>query len=121
MAHDSLRKSVFELVNDLGLDVVAFGGEFHSIEEEDETDQPERSVRVRAHSAKVALSPPIFLAAFVQTRHHRHYIFGGSPESLPFHPTAISVACEPSEFNHLIEMLTFLEGITKRFTTPHSL
>lgn len=47
MAHDSLRKSVFELVNDLGLDTVAFDGEFHSIAEEDEADQPERSVRRR--------------------------------------------------------------------------
>lgn len=45
MAHDSLRKSVFELVNDLGLDTIAFDGEFHSIAEEDEPDQPERSVR----------------------------------------------------------------------------
>lgn len=98
MAHDSLRKSVFELVNDLGLDVVAFGGEFHSIAEEDETEQPERSVRVRTHSAKVALSPPIFLAAFVQTRHYRHCILGGSPESLPFNPTAVCVARTPSQF-----------------------
>ncbi len=47
MAHDSLRKSVFELVNDLGLDTVAFDGEFHSITEEDEPDQPEFSVRAR--------------------------------------------------------------------------
>lgn len=45
MAHDSLRKSVFELVNDLGLDTVAFDGEFHSITEEDELDQPDSSVR----------------------------------------------------------------------------
>jgi hypothetical protein len=47
MAHDSLRKSVFELVNDLGLDTIAFDGEFHSIAEEEEPDQPERPVRVR--------------------------------------------------------------------------
>ena len=43
--HESLRQSVFELVNDLGLDTVAFDGEFHSIAEEDETDLPERPVR----------------------------------------------------------------------------
>jgi len=64
MAHDSLRKSVFELVNDLGLDVVAFGGEFHSIEEEDETDQPERSVRARTHLAQSRAEPSHFPRSF---------------------------------------------------------
>jgi len=75
MAHDSLRKSVFELVNDLGLDNLAFDGEFHSIAEEDELDQPERPVRGRwSFGPKVVLSPPFFLAAFVQTRYHRNYL-----------------------------------------------